>query len=169
MENYYTNFHLWPLLLTSRGLFASFVELHGSEWGVGWGQLEFSFKYLVHWFQRAVQLDSWNGKPMELFAVQVWSIWNQRNKLRLNQSCCLTKDLQKMALESWNEIHRSNLRLNRLSSSPTHHNVWTAPAPDSRGGARNFCLGGPICVANLLVYTNFYIHTQTHVSIHTQN
>ena len=38
----------------------------------------------------------------------------------------------------------------------------------ARGGARNFCLGGPICVANLLVYTNFYIHTQTHVSIHTQ-
>ena len=37
----------------------------------------------------------------------------------------------------------------------------------ARGGARNFCLGGPICVANLLVYTNFYIHTQTHVSIHT--
>ena len=37
-----------------------------------------------------------------------------------------------------------------------------------RGGARNFCLGGPICVANLLVYTNFYIHTQTHVSKHTQ-
>ena len=35
------------------------------------------------------------------------------------------------------------------------------------GGARNFCLGGPICVANLLVYTNFYTHTQTHVSIHT--
>ena len=118
------------------------------------------------------ELCSWileNGKPMELFIVQVWSIWNQRNKLRLNQSCCLTKDLQKMAVESWNEICRSNLRLNRLSSSPTHHNVWTAPAPDSRGGARNFCLGGPICVANLLVYTNFYIHTQTHVSIHTQN
>ena len=38
----------------------------------------------------------------------------------------------------------------------------------NRSGARNFCLGGPICVANLLVYTNFYIHTQTHVSIHTQ-
>ena len=68
---------------------------------------------------------------MELFAVQVWSIWNQRNKLRLNQSCCLTKDLQKMAVESWNEIRRSNLRLNRFSSSPTHHNVWTAPALDS--------------------------------------
>ena len=38
----------------------------------------------------------------------------------------------------------------------------------TRGGVRNFCLGGPICVANLLVYTNFYIHKQTHVSIHTQ-
>ena len=35
-----------------------------------------------------------------------------------------------------------------------------------RGGAINFCLGGPICIANLLIYTNFYIHTQTHVSIH---
>ena len=38
----------------------------------------------------------------------------------------------------------------------------------TRGGARNFCLGGLICVANLLVHTNFYTHTQTHVSIHTQ-
>lgn len=80
------------------------------------------------------ELCSWileNGKPMEFFAVQVWSIWNQHNKLRLNQSCCLTKDLQKMAVESWSEICRSNLRLNWFSSSPTHHIVWTAPAPDS--------------------------------------
>jgi len=29
------------------------------------------------------------------------------------------------------------------------------------GRARNFCLGEPICVANLLVYTNFYTHTHT--------
>ena len=35
-----------------------------------------------------------------------------------------------------------------------------------RGGARNFCLEGPICVANLLVYTNFHTHTQTYASIH---
>ena len=41
-----------------------------------------------------------------------------------------------------------------------------AAATQRRGGAKNFYLGGPICVANLLVYTNFYIHTQTHVSIH---
>ena len=41
------------------------------------------------------------------------------------------------------------------------------PVPTTRGRARTFCLGGPICVANLLVYKNFYIHTQTHVSIHT--
>ena len=68
---------------------------------------------------------------MELFVVQVWSIWNQCNKLRLNQSCCLTKDLQKMAVESWNEIRKSNLSFNRFSSSPTHHTVWTTPAPDS--------------------------------------
>ena len=41
-------------------------------------------------------------------------------------------------------------------------------AAEGRGGARNFCLGGPICVANLLVYTNFHTHTQTHASIHIQ-
>ena len=35
-----------------------------------------------------------------------------------------------------------------------------------KGGARNFCLGGSICVANLLVYTNFHTHIQTHASIH---
>ena len=35
-----------------------------------------------------------------------------------------------------------------------------------RGEARNFCLGGPICVANLLVYLNFHTHTQTYASIH---
>ena len=48
-------------------------------------------------------------------------------------------------------------------SSASHKKLWMP----TRGGARNFCLGGPICVANLLVYTNFYIHTQKHVSIHT--
>lgn len=37
-----------------------------------------------------------------------------------------------------------------------------------QGRDRNFCLGS-ICVANLLVYTNFYTHTQTHVSIYTKN
>ena len=38
----------------------------------------------------------------------------------------------------------------------------------NQGRSQKFLFEGPICVANLLVYTNFYIHTQTHVSIHTQ-
>ena len=41
-------------------------------------------------------------------------------------------------------------------------------AAEGRGGARNFCLGGPICVAYLLVYTNFHTHTETHASIQIQ-
>ena len=44
--------------------------------------------------------------------------------------------------------------------------VNPAVGESTQGGARNFCLGGPICVANLLIYTNFYTHTQTHASIH---
>ena len=40
-------------------------------------------------------------------------------------------------------------------------------SPKDQGQSQKFLFGGPICVANLLVYTNFYTHTQTHVSIHT--
>ena len=40
--------------------------------------------------------------------------------------------------------------------------------PYKQERSQEFLFGGPICVANLLVYTNFYTHTQTHVSIHTQ-
>ncbi|XP_075655226.1 uncharacterized protein LOC142625459 [Castanea sativa] len=82
------------------------------------------FKELCKWVLE-------NGKPLKLFAIQVWSIWNQRNKLRLNQPCCLTKELQKMAEDSWTEIRRHNLKLNRFSSSPTHQILWTAPTLDS--------------------------------------
>ena len=52
-------------------------------------------------------------------------------KLRLNHTCCLTKDLQKMAEESWNEIKRSNLRFSRINLSSTPQTKWTAPTPDS--------------------------------------
>ena len=35
----------------------------------------------------------------------------------------------------------------------------------NKKGAINFCLEGPICVTNLLVYTNFHTYTQTQVNI----
>ena len=38
----------------------------------------------------------------------------------------------------------------------------------AREGAIIFSFGGLICVTNLLVYTSFHTHTQTHISIHTQ-
>ena len=36
-----------------------------------------------------------------------------------------------MPEESWNEIRRSNLRLNRFSSSSTHQTLWTTLAPNN--------------------------------------
>ena len=98
-----------------------------------WDGDRWDFRSRVH-FEDFKGLCSWiyeNGKPLDLFAIQVWSIWNQRNKLRLNHTCCLTKDLQKMAEESWNEIKRSNLRFSRINLSSTPQTKWTAPTPDS--------------------------------------
>ena len=98
-----------------------------------WDGDRWNFRSRVH-FEDFKGLCSWiyeNGKPLDLFAIQVWSIWNQRNKLRLNHTCCLTKDLQKMAEESWNEIRRSNLRFSRINLSSTPQTKWTAPTPDS--------------------------------------
>ena len=98
-----------------------------------WDGDRWNFRSRVH-FEDFKGLCSWiyeNGKPLDLFAIQVWSIWNQRNKLRLNHTCCLTKDLQKMAEESWNEIRRSNLKFSRINLSSTPQTKWTTPTPDS--------------------------------------
>ena len=77
-----------------------------------WEGDTWNFRSTTH-FADFKELCSWileNEKPMDRFAIQVWSIWNQRKKLRLNQTCCLTKDLQQMAKESFNKIWRCNLR-----------------------------------------------------------
>ena len=98
-----------------------------------WEGDRWNFRSRIH-FADFKELCSWifeNGKPMDLFAIQVCSIWNQRNKLRLNHTCCLPKDLQQMAEESWNEVRRSNLRHNRFSSSSMPQTMWTTPTPNT--------------------------------------
>ena len=79
------------------------------------------FKELCRWMVE-------NGKPMELFAILVWSIWHQRNKTRMNQACCLTKDLQQSAEERWNEIKRCSLTPEQVRSKPQTR--WKAPPPN---------------------------------------
>ena len=46
--------------------------------------------------------------------------------------------------------------------------VMTNSDASGQGQSQKLLFGGPICVANLLVYTNFHTHTQTHASIHIQ-
>ena len=83
-------------------------------------------------FNDFMEVCSWiieNDKPLDLFAIQVWNIWNQRNKLRTSQACCLTKDLQQRAEESLNEIRSCNLKPDRIRSTPK--TKWTAPSPNT--------------------------------------
>ena len=65
-----------------------------------------------------------NGKPFELFAIQVWCIWHQRNQSRLQQPCCLTKDLKHAAQECWDEIRSVNPLPNPIRPQPKPK--WTA-------------------------------------------
>ena len=59
----------------------------GDRWNFRQREVFADFKELCRWRVE-------NGKPIELFAILVWSIWHQRNKTRMNQACYLTKDLQ---------------------------------------------------------------------------
>ena len=66
-----------------------------------------------------------NGKPIEFFAIHVWCIWHQRNQSRLQQLCCLTKDLKQSAQERWDEIKSANPLPNLIRPKPKPK--WTAP------------------------------------------
>ncbi|XP_075645259.1 uncharacterized protein LOC142616262 [Castanea sativa] len=76
------------------------------------------FKHLCGWLME-------NGKPLELFAVQVWCIWHQRNQSRLQHPCCLTKDLKQAAHERWDEIRSVNPLPNPIRPQPKPK--WKAP------------------------------------------
>ena len=77
-----------------------------------------NFKQLYRWLLE-------KGKPLQLFAIQVWCIWNQRNQSRLQQSCCLTKDLKHAAQERWNEIRSGNPLPNPIRPQPKPK--WSVP------------------------------------------
>ena len=94
----------------------------GDRWSFQLREQFANFKELCGWIIE-------NGKLMDLFSIQVWSIWNQRNKLRINHACCLTKALQQSAEDSWNEIRRCNLKPDRISSKPQIN--WIAPSPNT--------------------------------------
>ena len=79
------------------------------------------FKHLCRWIIE-------NEKSPEHFTIQVWQIWNQRNKSRLQQPCCLTKDLKQAAQECWDEIRATNPMPNPIR--PQLIPKWTAPLPD---------------------------------------
>ena len=69
-----------------------------------------------------------NEKPLELFAIQVWCIWHQRNQSRLQQPYCLTKDLKLTAQERWDEIRLVNPLPNPIRPEPKPK--WIAPPWD---------------------------------------
>ncbi|XP_030924605.1 uncharacterized protein LOC115951568 [Quercus lobata] len=84
------------------------------------------------WFADFKELCRWimeHGNSPELFAVQVWHIWHQRNQLRLQQPCCLTKDLKHDAQARWDEIRAINPLPNQVRPGPKPK--WIAPPPNT--------------------------------------
>ena len=77
---------------------------------------------------RLKELRRWimkNGKSLELFAIQVRSIWHQRHQTRLQQPCYLTKDLKQVAKERWKEI--KSVKPLQYQSRPQPKSKWIAP------------------------------------------
>ncbi|XP_075664382.1 uncharacterized protein LOC142634001 [Castanea sativa] len=93
----------------------------GDRWSFRTREVFADFKELCRWIIE-------NGKPTKLFTIQVWAIWHQRNKIRLNQPCFLTKDLQQSAQEYWNEIRINNPMPDRVRPKPQPR--WTGPPPN---------------------------------------
>ena len=93
----------------------------GDRWSFRTREVSEDFKHLCRWIIE-------NEKSPEHFTIQVWRIWNQRNKSRLQQPCCLTKDLKQAAQECWDEIRATNPMPNPIRPQPIPK--WTAPLPD---------------------------------------
>ena len=104
------------------GLVTCFLGLgevwDGDRWSFQSREVFADFKELRRWIME-------NGKSLELFAVQVWSIWHQRHQTRLQQLCCLTKDLKQATKERWEEIKSVKLLQNPSKLQPKPK--WTAP------------------------------------------
>ena len=77
------------------------VVWNDDRWSFRSREVFTDFKHLCGWLME-------NGKPLELFAIQVWCIWHQRNQSRLQQPCYVTKDLKLTAQEHWDEIRSVN-------------------------------------------------------------
>ena len=68
----------------------------GEVWGVG---EEWCFKSKVE-FTYVKELLSWliaKGRSLELFAYMAWMVWNQRNKVRVNQQAVLLLQVAEQA------------------------------------------------------------------------
>ena len=75
------------------------------------GDIQFlTFKELLSWIIKHTQL-------LELFAVTVWSIWNQRNRVRLNQPA---DDIHQIARLLKNWLSEFQARQVNLNSVPIH-------------------------------------------------
>ena len=94
------------------------VVWNDDRWNFRSREVFTDFKHLYGWLME-------NRKPIELFAIHVWCIWHQRNQSRLQQPCCLTKDLKQSAQECWDEIKSANPLPNPVKLEPKPK--WTTP------------------------------------------
>ena len=88
----------------------------------GWGHWSTSdyvdFRELLSWILE-------NHSQPELFAMTVWTIWNQRNQIRHHVLSCITDQIAQVALEKLNEFH--SVLPQPLPALPQSKVVWKPP------------------------------------------
>ena len=93
----------------------------GDKWSFQTREMFADFKHLCRWIME-------NKKSPELFAIQVWQIWHQRNQSHLQQHCCFTKDLKQVAQECWDKMRTANPLPNPIRPQPIPK--WTTLPPN---------------------------------------
>ena len=86
----------------------------------GWSHwvIYVDFRELLSWILE-------NHSQPELFAIIVWTIWNQRNQIRHHVLSCITDQIAQVALEKLNEFH--SVLPQPLPALPQSKVVWKPP------------------------------------------
>lgn len=79
-------------------------------------------------FKEVVQFILDSNNNLEIFAMQVWAIWNHRNQSWNSRPCCPINQLSQLAKTRYDEF----VKLTPSRPSPQHHprTLWQAPPPN---------------------------------------
>nr|XP_023919081.1 uncharacterized protein LOC112030645 [Quercus suber] len=87
----------------------------------------FTFKELLSWLIK-------NQQHVELFSVTAWTIWNQRNQVRLNKPSCSSHQISQLAKERLQEFMAVNALPHSSQTGPPTVQKWKPPEQENSAG-----------------------------------